>query len=247
MVGSGRSERDPPTDRAGLAAASVPGSLRVALESGMPFNPNEFFVLHPSLLGTTHGGQLPVSVYDLAVTGWTAEDRHRNPVPAQVVTARAALGPAGGNHHIEDTTVFWCGYEQEAVHFSTLSGTGGPAVMLTPTMDGCSFGIGHSAPDGTCIVSHANRASQQASLTTRRQKPRAQKQMIQDVFDQTNVKLKYVLAPGDYRWARDGGRRRTVVAASTFGLRQNAHWRFYHHDYLQNMGVYLYRGMKRIH
>jgi len=212
----------------------------------MPFNPDMFFIVDDSLVNATYGKPRPVSVYDLAVTGWTAHDEHNVPVPAQVVSQRDHYGTAGSQHHLEDLDVFWCGYAQDSVQFSILSGTNGPSVMLTPTMDGCSFGIGHSAPDGTVIVCHANAASQQASLTDLGTMPSAQKRAIKSVFRNSGVKTKYILGPDDYRWGKDAGVWRTVISASTYGVRDAGHWRFYRHSYRKDMGDYVYMGRKRI-
>jgi hypothetical protein len=49
---------------------------------------------------------------------------------------------------------FICNYEQNQVHQQTLGND--PRFMFTPTMNGCTFGIGSPA-EGALIVTHANR------------------------------------------------------------------------------------------
>ena len=142
--------------------------------------------------------------------------------------------------------IFWCGYAQDSIQYSILSGQSGPDVMLTPTMDGCTFGIGHSARDGSCLVTHANNAAQQAGPNDPGTMPRAQRQATKSLFKLIGHKLKYTLQPDDYRWADEGQGPRMVASSSTFGVRAHAHWRFHRHRYLQGMGTYIYLDTSRI-
>ncbi len=208
----------------------------------MPFNPDTFFIVHVSLFATYTGGAINVSVYDLAVTGWNAQDAGGQAIPAQVVTTQGLYGAPGAANHIEDRQVQWCGYAQDQILYSVLPGAGGPDIMLTPTMDGCSFGIGHSAGDGSTIVTHANKASAQTAVNTTAEMQGAQQKAIKAFYKTQQEGLKYVLKPDDYRWAMDNGQLRTVGMASTYGVRNNAHWRFYEHAYTDNMGTYQYIG-----
>lgn len=212
----------------------------------MPFDPNAFFILNENLFGIFVGGPVPVSVYDLAATGYAAQTPSGAAVAAQIVAMPGTYGPPGSPHHIQDLTVQWCGYAQDHTFYSVLPGSGGPDIMLTPTMDGCSFGIGHSAPDGTCIVTHANKASAQTAINSTTGMQKAQAKAIKAFYRTQPQALKYTLKPDDYRWAKDDGDWRTVGMASSFGLRQAAHWRFYRHKYTRGMGTYDYFGLSRI-
>jgi hypothetical protein len=209
----------------------------------MPFVPQNMFIVDASLVDHTAGGPISVSAYDIAATNWDCTDQGNAPVACQVV---AAKGRYGVTNHIEDLMVFWCGYAQDSLHYSILSGQGGPDVMLTPTMDGCTFGIGHSARDGSCLVTHANNAAQQAGPNDMGTMPQAQRQATKSMFKLAGKKLKYSLQPDDYRWADEGQGMRTIASSSTFGVRANAHWRFYRHRYLVGMGTYIYLDTRRI-
>lgn len=212
----------------------------------MVFDPDTMFIVDASLLAFTNGGIIPVSAYDIAATGWTCTNKHNVALACQVVAKVGTYGAAGTPDHLEDLSIFWCGYQQDSIRYSILSGTGGPDIMLTPTMDGCTFGIGHSAPDGTCLVSHANNASSQVSLNKMGTMPKDQRTAIKNLFAPTGHKLKYMLQPDDYRWGMDGGHKRMVVAASTYGLRAHAHWKFYRHRYIPEMGNYKFLDTKRV-
>ncbi|HUB11124.1 MAG TPA: hypothetical protein VMB34_04130 [Acetobacteraceae bacterium] len=212
----------------------------------MPFDAQNMFIVDASLLGHTAGGSIAVSAYDIAATGWNCTTPGNAPVACQVVAARGRYGAGGTPNHIEDLMIFWCGYAQDQIHFSVLSGASGPSVMLTPTMDGCTFGIGHSARDGTCVVTHANNAAQQGGVDDPGTMPQAQRQATRGLFRTLGVKLKYTMQPDNYRWADEGQGRRMIASASTYGIRAAAHWRFYKHRYLVGMGDYVYLDTTRI-
>jgi hypothetical protein len=212
----------------------------------MPFNAANMFIVDASLIAHTAGGATAVSAYNLAATGWTCTNVGGGAVACQVVAARGQYGAAGTPDHIEDLMVYWCGYAQDSIQFSVLPGVGGPGVMLTPTMDGCTFGIGHSARDGTCMVTHANNATQQAGPNDMGTMPQAQRQATKGLFKQARIKVKYLMQPDDYRWADEGHGPRMIASSSTYGIRAAAHWRFYRHRYLMGMGDYVYLNTQRV-
>ncbi len=53
-----------------------------------------------------------------------------------------------------DFNAYWCPYHSDSVNRVTLSGAADR--MFTATMNGCSFGVGVAAPDGSVRVAHAN-------------------------------------------------------------------------------------------
>lgn len=210
----------------------------------MPFNPQNMFVIHASLMSHTVGGKLRVSVFEVDAIGYACTNMHGSPVNCRIVAAPGVINSP--NDHVEDVDIFWCGYAQDSIQFSVLSGTSGPGIMLTPTMDGCTFGIGHSARDGTCLVTHANNASGQHGIDDIGTMAVDQRTATKGLFRQTGQKLKYTMQPNDYRWADEGQGRRMIASASTFGVRNNNHWRFYRHKYLLGMGDYTFIDTKRV-
>ena len=59
-----------------------------------------------------------------------------------------------------DFNAYWCPYASDTVNRVTLAGAAD--YMFTPTMNGCSFGIGIAAPDGSVRVAHANTTEHEA-------------------------------------------------------------------------------------
>ncbi|MBU6419041.1 MAG: hypothetical protein KGQ79_04860 [Proteobacteria bacterium] len=217
----------------------------------MPFDPSSFFVVHPSLNGSTFSGQSQVSIYDIRQVGYAVRDKNQKLFPAQtpayliVSVDSKNLLPDGW---LEDINVFWCGYEQNKTRYSMLAGASGPSIMLTATMDGCSFGIGHSASDGSIIVTHANSAQSQTGIGDTKGMEIAQQSSIKKFFKITPQSLKYTLKPNDYRWMKDSMTKKKVfgASASLYGVREKNHWRFYRHVYEAGAGDYTYLGTKRV-
>lgn len=77
-----------------------------------------------------------------------------------VVTSRDQyqLPPRGGQSAMPEFRAFYVGMKQlgqdvSTTHFA-LPNVGGPSVMLTSQLTGCTFGVGTQAPGGPCLASH---------------------------------------------------------------------------------------------
>jgi hypothetical protein len=59
-----------------------------------------------------------------------------------------------GTEGVDRFQAYWCPYANDHVYSITLAGEA--RYMFTAKMDGCSFGVGVPAPDGSVRVAHAN-------------------------------------------------------------------------------------------
>lgn len=102
--------------------------------------------------------------------------------------------------------------------------------MFTATMDGCSFGIGTAASDGTVTVSHSNSAKDD---TAESHTPmiEAQKRKLRSLLG----KKSKVFDPTDYR-TRGFFKKKADVSAMTFGVRDGKKWKFYAHRFRKDFG-----------
>lgn len=118
---------------------------------------------------------------------------------------------------------YWCPYEINKTRYVTLSGAAD--FMFTATMDGCSFGIGTAASDGTVTVSHSNSA-QDDTATSHKPMIEAQKRKLRSLLGGKSK----VFDPGDYR-SRGVFNKKADVSAMTFGVRDGKKWKFYAHRF----------------
>lgn len=118
---------------------------------------------------------------------------------------------------------YWCPYEINKTRYVTL--TGAADYMFTATMDGCSFGIGTPASDGTVMVSHSNSA-QDDTATSHQPMIDAQKRKLRSLLG----KKSKVFDPSDYR-TRGLIKKKADVSAMTFGVRDGKKWKFYAHRF----------------
>ena len=101
-----------------------------------------------------------------------------------------------------------CNYVPNQVR-STPLGTGGD-YCFTTTMNGCTFGVGRAAPDGSVRVSHANTGGDTA----------AQRNQTWTEHGNHNVSM---LEPALYRRLGNG----MNLNITTFGIRSGRAWKFY--------------------
>jgi hypothetical protein len=123
---------------------------------------------------------------------------------------------------------YWCPYEINRTSFTTLSGDAD--YMFTATMDGCSFGIGTAAPDGTVTVSHSNSA-QDDTQTSHKPMIAAQKVNLRNLLGKKGK----LFQPGDYR-SRGVFKKKADVSAMTFGVKVGKSWRFFSHRFRKDFG-----------
>jgi len=177
--------------------------------------------------------------YGLAPAGGvTAVDSGGAPIAIwQVVKAQP--GEAYFRSYIAD-------YEQGKTTYTTLGANRHAEFCFTANMNGCTFGLGMQAPDGTLIVSHGNAAN---TGTTRNfdsslmSNPATQIPALQTAIQYTRAKEGHgiggqVFEPSHYRI----GQRQSV----TFGYRPRAgtgQWQFYYISYTRASGVYTSYGV----
>jgi hypothetical protein len=210
----------------------------------MPFDPvTDFFVSdglpldHNSL---NNSGPIRVLIQAADPTFYACVDKRGNQLPIyQVVDGR-------GKGNTDVVWAYWCPYDQDRFGYTTL--TGGCNYMFTATMDGCSFGVGHTGGDGSILVGHVN--------STRLQSPTGDTTAMED--DQKRT-LKMMLSSGP------GGKKKPTlfqpknyryrhkvreVSATTFGVREGGKWKFYAHRWVKSYQgmqvVYEYVGLTKI-
>jgi hypothetical protein len=134
----------------------------------------------------------------------------------------------------DDVNAFWCPYSSSDALGTTLPGNGGPNIMFTYAMDGCTFVAGSVTSGNDVSVHHVNMTPQ----TRQNLDPSVagqQQRMIQRNVAKglvTNAKL---IDPDDYY---NPMTRKAVVpnnakiSTVTFGRRSSSGaWKFYTHQY----------------
>lgn len=76
---------------------------------------------------------------------------------AQIATFMAR--PAGNGGNVEGIMeIYWCPYQDDTIQSTTVGNAAN--IMFTAPMNGCSFGVGSPAEDGSRYVAHINMKSQ---------------------------------------------------------------------------------------
>lgn len=96
------------------------------------------------------GGKKFFTLERLASTG-TSEDRPGAAIPTFM--ARPGSGPEG------IMEIYWCPYQDDTIQSTTVGNEAN--ILFTAPMNGCSFGVGSVAADGSRRVAHINMKSQQ--------------------------------------------------------------------------------------
>jgi hypothetical protein len=148
---------------------------------------------------------------DQAVTRTVAVAGTNN-APADTWELRKA---AGAHSNATALRAYICNYVAREAHSVALGNAAG--FCFTTTMNGCTFGIGMAAPDGTVLVTHANTGGQAAP----------QRQQVTGEMQRHGAALDGMLEPSLYRNFAPG--RNMII--STFGVRANGGWKFYYQLY----------------
>ncbi len=134
----------------------------------------------------------------------------------------------------DDVKAFWCPYSSSDALGTTLPGKGGPNVMFTYAMDGCTFVAGSKTSSNDVKVHHVNmtplaQQNLEPSVAGQQQR-RIQRNVAKGLV--TNAQL---IDPDDYY---DPTTRKANVPANakistvTFGRRSSGGaWKFYTHQY----------------
>lgn len=145
--------------------------------------------------------------------------------------------PADG---VESFKSYWCDYSDDSVHSVTCGREAD--LMFTAKMDGCSFGIGTPAPDGSVRVAHSNvqesremKLVQDAMVAAFDRNNPNNSAMLALTARKNNVKQKEQLALLKYHGV--GGPMTSSISpalyrdniVTTFGVRDrtNGQWKFY--------------------
>ena len=134
----------------------------------------------------------------------------------------------------ENVDAYWCPYSASAALGTTLPGRGGPNMMFTYAMDGCTFVAGSRTPTNDITVHHVNmtpKTKQNLDLSVAGQQQRKiQRNVAKGLV--TNGEL---IDPDDYY---DPTTRQVPVpnnakiSTVTFGRRSSGGaWKFYIHQY----------------
>jgi hypothetical protein len=175
--------------------------------------------------------------FGLKASAWTGiRDSDNAAIPVWQVS-KAPDGEPYFRSYIAD-------YEQGTTVFTTLGANEHAEFCFTANMNGCTFGLGHPAPDGTLIVSHGNAANTgdhqnfDGSLMGR-----AGNTALQTSIQYSQAKAGHgvggqVFEPEHYRI----GQRQSV----TFGYRARGTgvWSFYFVSYTRAQGVYTSYGVQ---
>lgn len=113
-------------------------------------------------------------------------------------------------------TAYWCGYQDDSVKSQMLSNQ--VPLFFTHRMDGCTFGVGSPTPTGDVLVSHLNI---QLNGRTDEGIMRESAKIILGNNSRLLEKSRYM-------------RGNNSIITTTFGVRRNNRWRFYHQRYLPN-------------
>jgi hypothetical protein len=136
-----------------------------------------------------------------------------------------------GRKKADSFSAYWCSYKKNELHYVTL-GTDA-SFVFTPTMDGCSFGIGQAASDGSVIVSHVN-SERLDTATSKAAMIADQRKQLQDFLKGRGGASK-LFEPADYRTRKTGFfSSETGLCTTTFGVRGTSGWKFYAHRYRGN-------------
>ncbi len=112
--------------------------------------------------------------------------------------------------------IYYCHYETDAIH--TIIVDDEANLMLTPTMDGCSFGVGSATRSGARLVGHVNVTRNKGGEAGSLEAIKQQDDMIKEAMP--NAAL---MSGGEYRPFGNPD------AGTTIGVRNtaNGQWRFY--------------------
>ncbi len=149
-----------------------------------------------------------------------------------------------GKSDLPSLRTYFCPYNQNELKSTTL---GNDALfMFTPTMDGCTLGIGSDAGNGVQRVTHANCARGGASAEAwgieiaREQQAKLQKNLLISQLGQTLQ----LISPNMYTTTSHGGRYKST----TFGVHGfNMTWEFYTLKYAKLSQLsYIHGGVDRV-
>ena len=117
----------------------------------------------------------------------------------------------------ETLTIFYCHYDPDQLHMMVIDDDAD--LMLTPKMDGCSFGVGPANKDHAHLVGHINISRTQSSAAGARDQSARQVEVLRSALtDRSDI-----MSQGSYAPFGSG------QTGATIGVRDasSGRWRFY--------------------
>lgn len=190
----------------------------------MTFNPKtDMFMCDNFALGARNAvngaGRFPMVARRADAQFYECVDKKGRQIPVYEIVEATDSTAATGDVFMG----YWCPYEINKTRYVTLTGTAD--YMFTATMDGCSFGIGTPASDGSITVSHSNSA-QDDTKTSHQPMIDAQKRKLRSLLGKSSK----IFDPSDYR-TRGFFNKKSDISAMTFAIRDGKKWKFYAHRF----------------
>ena len=195
----------------------------------MPFNPmRDFFVCDSLPASNSEDNNGPIRIKATAAdTAFYECIGKRGTVPVIQLTD-------GTNRGVTDVFwAYWCPYDQDRFGYTTLGNNAD--FMFTPTMDGCSFGIGQAGADGSVMVGHINSTRFEKKGDTSDME-RNQRVSL-EIGLRSGRKKPVIFEPSDYRYRK----KAREVSATTFGIREGGRWKFYAHRWVKSYSGFMIR------
>ena len=109
---------------------------------------------------------------------------------------------------------FYCHYEADAIFTLELGRQPDEHLMLTPTMNGCSFGVGAESGPGVRLVAHANVSRTSSDAEGIEKQGEAQAEKIRQ-----KIAEPVIFGPDKYV--------ETDIEGTVVGVRKDNHWSFF--------------------
>lgn len=171
-----------------------------------------------NVVSTPEGGSVNETggkkFFTLERLGGTARSLERPTATIPTYIAR----PCTNNNPEGIFEIYWCPYKEDSIQSTTVGNAAN--IMFTAPMNGCSFGIGSPAKDGSRYVAHINMKSQNNAWNK------------QDAILKGSKLGNAIISPHMYM-----GVDKDPVHVITFGVRtpKSREWNFYYQ--LTKMGV----------
>ena len=120
--------------------------------------------------------------------------------------------PEPSNQDLPRFMAYYCHYDSDNMFSLMLDDE--MNLMLTPTMNGCSFGVGSETSTGARLVAHANASRTSSDDEGKKQQGVTQAKKIGELITSPTI-----IGPSDYA--------QPDVYGTTVGVRKKGHWSFF--------------------
>jgi hypothetical protein len=143
---------------------------------------------------------------------------------------------------------YWCPYKQNDVKYTNIGNAAG--YVFTPTMDGCTLGLGSYDGNGGRRIGHANMARTGAAVSSSpTNESRDQQARMQGNFIKSELGLQATLLnPSDYQNWTVGGEVNNAIKTTTWGSHVvGGDWSFYVQSYIKaGSKTFTWRGVRQL-